>query len=97
MIRYLVLVVAVIGAACAKPLPSPSGPAFPELGTYAGAARSFSGCWAVRLPEGDRSGGFARLVILKFDTTVVSPADSDANPELCAYGGGPVTARRVAC
>jgi len=90
MIRYLVLVVAGIGAACAKPLPSPSVPAFPELGTYAGAARSFSGCWAVRLPEGDRYGGFAHLVILELDTTVVSPAASDANPELRAYGRGGV-------
>src|SRR5690349_17473960 len=90
MTRHFVLVVAGISLGCAKPLPSPPVPAFHELGTYADAARSFSGCWVLRLAAGEPYADFARLVILELDTTVAGPARPDASPELRAYGRGGV-------
>ena len=86
MTRHLALVAAGLISGCAKPLPHPSPPPFDELGTYASAARPFSGCWAIRLSEPDPAGTLAQLVILELDTAVASPARPDATPELRAYG-----------
>ena len=75
---------------CATPVLRPAPPAFGDLGAYAAAARPFSGCWAIRLPEPDPYGELAQLVILELDTVVVSPAGAVSVPELRAIGRGGV-------
>lgn len=89
-IRHMRLVLAVLACGCAKALPRPVPPALEDLGAYADAARSFSGCWGIRFPEPDPHGDLAQLVILELDTLVVSPAEAGAVPELRAYGRGGV-------
>lgn len=90
IIRRVWLLAIAIPMGCAAPMLRPAPPAFGDLGAYAAAARGFSGCWAIRLPEPDPYGELAQLVILELDTVVVSPAGAGTVPELRAFGRGGV-------
>src|SRR4051794_891532 len=86
MPRHTVVIILAFTLGCAMPVVRPPAAAFGELGTYAAAARYYSGCWAIRSSQPDPYGGVAQLIVVELDTVVMGRVDSLQRPELRAVG-----------